>query len=82
MKRKDENQIVSLSPQEIRQAMEHANTLIKEYEKKYSRKVRQRGVVTQKMVSFRCDLEVWEWLQQQPNKGRYINRLIADDMAR
>lgn len=43
---------------------------------------KQKGVVTQKMVSFRCDLEVWEWLQEQPNKGRYINRLIADDMAR
>lgn len=39
-----------------------------------------KGVKTQKMVSIRIDLDNLEWLNQQPNKGRYINDLI--DMAR
>lgn len=30
----------------------------------------------QKMFNFRCDLENWEWLQKQPNKGRCVNELI------
>lgn len=38
---------------------------------------RVRGVVTQKMVSFRCDVENLEWLDRQPNKGRVINDLIS-----
>ena len=38
-----------------------------------------RGVITQKMVTFRCDIENVEWLEHQPNKGRYINELIARD---
>lgn len=38
-----------------------------------------RGVITQKMVSFKLDLANLEWLQQQPNKGRYINELIERD---
>ena len=38
-----------------------------------------RGVITQKMMSFKVDLENIEWLQQQPNKGRYINELIKQD---
>lgn len=33
----------------------------------------------QKMFNFRCDLDNWEWLQQQKNKGRYLNELIAND---
>lgn len=37
------------------------------------------GVTTQKMMSLRVDLENVEWLQQQRNKGRYINDLIAAD---
>lgn len=35
------------------------------------------GERSQKMVSFRCDNENFEWLEQQPNKGRAINNLIA-----
>lgn len=38
-----------------------------------------RGIITQKMMSFKLDLENVEWLQQQPNKGRYINDLIEKD---
>lgn len=35
------------------------------------------GQRAQKMMTFRCDLENAEWLEQQPNKGRAINELIA-----
>lgn len=38
-----------------------------------------RGVITQKMVSFKLDNDNLEWLQNQPNKGRYINSLIELD---
>lgn len=41
----------------------------------------KRGESGQKMVTFRLDLENEEWLQQQPNKGRYINNLIAADRS-
>lgn len=39
----------------------------------------KRGEPSQKMVSLRIDLDNLEWLNQQPNKGRYINRLISAD---
>lgn len=42
----------------------------------------KRGESNQKMVSFRLDNELATWLEQQPNKGRYINNLIAADMAK
>lgn len=38
-----------------------------------------KGTKSQKMISFRLDLENEEWLQQHQNKGRYINELIAAD---
>lgn len=38
-----------------------------------------RGVITQKMMSFKIDNDNLEWLQMQPNKGRYINALIERD---
>ena len=38
-----------------------------------------RGVITQKMVSFKLDNDNLEWLQMQPNKGRFINSLIERD---
>ena len=39
----------------------------------------QRG---QKMMSFRLDNENLEWVMQHPNRGRYINELIAADRIR
>ena len=43
------------------------------------RKEWKRGVgTTQKMVSFRADLEVVEILERQPNKGRLLNQLVLD----
>lgn len=41
-----------------------------------------KGVITQKMVTFRCDVENVEWLELQVNKGRYINQLIESDRLR
>lgn len=43
------------------------------------RKEWKRGAgTTQKMVSFRADLEVVEILERQPNKGRLLNQLVMD----
>lgn len=38
-----------------------------------------KGQRSQKMVTFRADLDNIAWLEQQQNKGRYINELIAAD---
>lgn len=35
-----------------------------------------RGERGQKMTNFRCDLDNWDKLNKQPNKGRYINEAI------
>ena len=49
-------------------------------EKKQERKSgRVNGHLTQKVFSFRLDVEHLAWLEMQPNKGRYINELIAKD---
>lgn len=42
----------------------------------------KKGEKGQKMVTFRLDLSNLDWLQHQPNKGRYINNLIAADRAK
>lgn len=47
--------------------------------KRIKREYAKRGSSNQKMMSFRLDNENAEWLQKQPNKGRYINELIAKD---
>lgn len=38
-----------------------------------------KGIITQKMMSFRIDVENIEWLNKQHNRGRYINKLIKAD---
>lgn len=43
------------------------------------REYAKKGERNQKMVTFRLDNENLEWLEQQPNKGRYINNLIEED---
>lgn len=54
-----------------------------ENEKKTGGRLRKeyapKGERSQKMVTFRADLENIAWLEQQQNKGRYINELIAAD---
>lgn len=37
------------------------------------------GRITQKMLSFRLDNDLEEYLGKQVNKGRYINNLIRED---
>lgn len=41
-----------------------------------------RGQRSQKMVSFRIDIENIEWLDKQPNKGRAINEAIREARGR
>ena len=40
------------------------------------------GTRTQKMVSFRADNEIAEYLESKQNKGRYLNELVRTDMMR
>lgn len=51
----------------------------KEEKPRIKREYAKRGSTNQKMMSFRLDNENQEWLLQKPNKGRYINELIAKD---
>ena len=48
-------------------------------QKQERKRGRERGKVTQKVFSFRIDFENLQWLEMQPNKGRYINDLIERD---
>lgn len=45
-------------------------------EERVRKEYSQRGQRSQKMVNFRCDLDNYEKLQKQPNKGRFINEAI------
>lgn len=45
-------------------------------EKQRLRKERKQGVISQKMINFRCDYENVEKLKRVANKGRYINEAI------
>lgn len=42
------------------------------------RKASTHGVITQKMVTFKCDIENVENLQKVENKGRLINELLHE----
>lgn len=54
-----------------------------EQEQKEATRVRKayakNGERSQKMMAFRCDNDLLDWLTSQPNKGRYINDLIRAD---
>lgn len=58
---------------------------MKNEEKQEKQHVRKQyaadGTRSQKMMTFRCDNENIAWLESKPNKGRYINELIAKDRA-
>lgn len=47
-------------------------------EKQRLRKERKQGVITQKMITFRCDFDNIEILNRVANKGRYINEAIRN----
>lgn len=40
------------------------------------RKAYTWGGITQKMMSFKIDLDMWERLKDEANKGRLINNLL------
>lgn len=52
----------------------------KEEKERIKKEYAPKGSRSQQTMSFRLDLELQEWLNQQPNKGRYINELIRSDM--
>lgn len=56
--------------------MEEKETKQKQTRRKYS----ADGERGQKMICFRLDNDLNEWLQRQLNKGRYINNLIRAHM--
>lgn len=41
-----------------------------------------QGVRTQKMMSFRVDNDLIDWLNECPNKGRLINQLLYNEKMR
>lgn len=45
-------------------------------EKERQRKEFKHGQVTQKMMSFKVDLDLCDWLKTVANKGRLINKLL------
>lgn len=57
-----------------------------EEEKNSRQRVRKtpsaNGSQSQKMMNFRLDLDLLDWLSTKPNKGRYINDLIREDRDR
>lgn len=42
------------------------------------RKAYTWGGITQKMMSFKIDLDLWERLKGEANKGRLINKLLRN----
>lgn len=50
-------------------------------EVKQKRKKSPKGERTQKMFSFRLDVDLVEFLESQPNKGRYLNDLLRVAMG-
>lgn len=50
-----------------------------EKERQQRKKYAAAGQRGQKMMSIRIDNDLVDWLNQQRNKGRYINDLIRDD---
>lgn len=39
----------------------------------------KRGEKSQKLIAFRADIDLLDWLKSQANMGRYINDLIRAD---
>lgn len=51
-------------------------------QKERQRKEYAKDGRSQKMMSFRLDNDNAEWLEQFPNKGRYLNNLIKAERER
>lgn len=54
-------------------------TKAKEESDRIRKKYAPRGTRSQARQGFLVDKENAEWLNQQPNKGRYLNNLIRSD---
>ena len=54
----------------------------KEQKERTRREYAKAGERSQKMVSFRADNEILEWLYAKQNKGRYLNNLVVEDMKK
>lgn len=54
----------------------------KEQKERQRKAYAPKGERSQRTWSFRLDNELADWLNQQPNKGRYINDLIKADRDR
>jgi len=52
----------------------------KHEEKERIRKPKKLGERTQKLISFRIDLDLLGWLETSKNKGRSINNAIRREM--
>lgn len=54
----------------------------KEKQSRKAYKKHSEDAAQQKMFTFRLDCRLLPWLNSKPNKGRYINDLIAADMRK
>lgn len=54
----------------------------KEIKERSRKEYSKHGTRSQKMMSFRLDNDLEDWIKNQSNKGRYINNLIRLDMER
>lgn len=55
-----------------------AENVIEKETKERVRKAFRHGTITQKMMSFKIDLDIVERLQEEQNKGRLINNLLRE----
>ncbi len=55
---------------------------VSDAQRKANEKYRRSNVRQVTVRFYPDDVEVWEWLQSQPNKQGYIRELIREDMGR
>lgn len=53
-----------------------------EAQKRATAKYLKNNVKRVAVAFYPAEAELWEWLEQQPNKAGYIKRLIREDMER
>lgn len=51
-------------------------------QKRASERYRKKSVRQFLLRFYPADVELWEWLQEQPQKQEYLRRLIRQDMER
>lgn len=54
----------------------------KEQKERQRKAYAPKGERSQRTMTFRLDNDLSGWLDEQPNKGRYINTLIREDMEK